>query len=140
MSQVLQQLEFSVCAFGQDGCAERLHDLFHGNGLAGQLIPRRACPVVSAVAVLVARRVYTYHTRPNAPIPTGCKSVYLQHGQSPGLTPRHRGGERGLPAGDLEGGPKDLGAHKFGHDGRGVGSESLWTKHDTRWADRTDTV
>lgn len=38
VSKVLQQLEFSVCPFGQDGSAEWLHDLLDGDILAGELI------------------------------------------------------------------------------------------------------
>lgn len=38
VSQVLEQLQFTVGPLGQDGGAERLHDLFDGNILAGELI------------------------------------------------------------------------------------------------------
>lgn len=42
MSEVLQQLQFSVSTFGQDRGTEGLHDLLDRNGLAGQLVSRRA--------------------------------------------------------------------------------------------------
>jgi hypothetical protein len=38
VSQVLEQLEFSVGSLGQHWSAEWLHDLLDGNGLASQLI------------------------------------------------------------------------------------------------------
>jgi hypothetical protein len=78
VSQVLQQLELAVSALGQDWSAEGLHDLLDGDGLAGELVLCRA-----AVAVSGRRgrrrhaRAETYQTRPKAPMPTGCRSVYL---------------------------------------------------------------
>jgi len=87
VSQVLQQLEFSVCALGQYGCTEGLHDLFHGDGLAGQLIPRRA--VRSSASGRVSRSSGHIPHQTKAPIPTGCKSVYLQHRQFLCVSPRH---------------------------------------------------
>ena len=42
MAQVLEQLELSVSPFRQNRCAERLHDLLDSDGLASQLIARRA--------------------------------------------------------------------------------------------------
>jgi hypothetical protein len=38
MSQMLEELQFSVCALGEDGGAEGLHDLLDGHGLVGELI------------------------------------------------------------------------------------------------------
>ena len=38
MPQVLEQLQFSVCALRQDGGAEGLHNLLYRHGLAGELI------------------------------------------------------------------------------------------------------
>jgi hypothetical protein len=40
--QVLEQLEFAVGSFGEDGCAERFHDLLDRDGLPGKLILRGA--------------------------------------------------------------------------------------------------
>lgn len=42
VSQVLEQLEFSVGALGKDRCAKGLHDLLDGNILVRELIARRA--------------------------------------------------------------------------------------------------
>lgn len=44
VSEVLQELQLSVCALGQDRSAEGLHDLLDGHGLAGELILGRAAP------------------------------------------------------------------------------------------------
>lgn len=38
MAEVLQQLQLSVSALGQDRSAEGLHDLLDGDWLAGQLV------------------------------------------------------------------------------------------------------
>lgn len=74
--QMLQELQFSVCALRQNRSAEGLHDLLDGNGLAGELV---LCRTGSwSVCSLGTRARCTYQTRPNAPMPTGCRSVYLQ--------------------------------------------------------------
>ncbi len=54
-----------------------------------------------------------YQTRPNAPIPTGCRSVYLTASQLGvvALVP----GSIFIPARDLESRAKDLGSHEFRH-------------------------
>jgi hypothetical protein len=36
--EMLEQLQLTISALRQDGCAEGLHDFLHGNGLAGKLI------------------------------------------------------------------------------------------------------
>lgn len=41
MSQMLEQLEFSVCSFGKHRGAEWLHYLLYRHGLPGQCVPRR---------------------------------------------------------------------------------------------------
>jgi hypothetical protein len=46
MPQVLEQLQLAVGTLGQDGCAERLHDLLDGNGLVCELILCRTKGVV----------------------------------------------------------------------------------------------
>lgn len=38
VSQVLEQLQLTVCALGEDRRAEGLHDLLDGHRLAGQLV------------------------------------------------------------------------------------------------------
>jgi len=40
--EVLEELELTVCSLRQDRSAEWLHDLLHGDGLAGELILGRA--------------------------------------------------------------------------------------------------
>lgn len=42
MPQMFEELELTVCAFRQDRGAKWLHDLLHGDGLASQLVSRRA--------------------------------------------------------------------------------------------------
>lgn len=56
--------------------------------------------------------VVAYQTSPKAPIPTGCKSVYLVHDECGKLQDC---GNRLPPARDFKGGPKDLGSHEFSH-------------------------
>jgi len=48
VAQVLEQLQLTVCALGQDGCAEGLHDLLDCDGRGSELILGRAVPDVSA--------------------------------------------------------------------------------------------
>lgn len=38
MSQVLEQLELTVCSLGENGSAEGLHNLLDGNILVGKLV------------------------------------------------------------------------------------------------------
>lgn len=70
-----------------------------------------------------AKKFVAYQTSPKAPIPTGCKSVYLEEkGQSSvrisHAAPRRVGRvEREcIPAGDLKGGAEDLGTYELRHD------------------------
>lgn len=72
VSQVLQQLEFSVCALGQDGRAEGLHDLLDGDILVRELIARRAVGRVTLGSVprsLVRAGGRNRHTRPVQRLP-----------------------------------------------------------------------
>lgn len=110
--QVLQELQFSVCALRQDRSAKGLHDLFDGDGLAGELVLCRAAGISMPC---FHGTVCTYQTRPKAPIPTGCRSVYLHTCQS---APRRKVGLSRAPARNLEGRAKDLCAHELGHGGR----------------------
>jgi hypothetical protein len=41
MSQMFEELQFSVCSLGEDGGAEGLHDLLDRHGLVSELILRR---------------------------------------------------------------------------------------------------
>lgn len=74
--QMLQQLQFPVGSLRQHWSAERLHNLLDGDRLGSQLIPSRASKVSHAVAPGDPKHV-TYQTRPKAPMPTGCRSTYL---------------------------------------------------------------
>lgn len=38
MSQMLEELQLTVGSLGQDRCAERLHNLFDGDGLPSKLV------------------------------------------------------------------------------------------------------
>ena len=79
MLKVLEQLELTVCTFGEHRCAERLHDLLDGNILVGELIPGRAVVRNRSVFGCRDRRIgWTYQTRPKAPMPTGWRSEYLR--------------------------------------------------------------
>ena len=48
VAQVLEQLQLTVCALGQDGRAEGLHNLLDCDRRSSELILGRAVPVVSA--------------------------------------------------------------------------------------------
>lgn len=91
MSQVLEKFQLSVSPFRQDGSAERLHDLLDGHILVGELVAGGAGASqrddVSAANARSQRRKgqghrresrEIYQTSPNAPIPTGCRSEYLE--------------------------------------------------------------
>lgn len=77
MAQMLEKLQLAVCALGQNGCAEGLHDLLDCDGRRGELI---LCGTVCSVSFLkstCASIRTTHQTSPKAPMPTGCKSEYL---------------------------------------------------------------
>lgn len=85
MLEMFEELELSVCALGQDGGAEGLHDLLDGDILVGELIAGRAAHDnpesvfrTCSNALRAQESVKTYQTRPNAPMPTGCRSEYLR--------------------------------------------------------------
>jgi hypothetical protein len=72
--EMLEELQLAVCPLGEDRCAEWLHNLLHGNGLAGKLIFGRAIvvsPSVRAFSFPAFSVSYTHQTSPKAPIPTG---------------------------------------------------------------------
>lgn len=52
MAQMFQELQFAICSLGQDGCAERLHNLLDGDGRSGQLI---SCGTAYIPIVLIFR-------------------------------------------------------------------------------------
>ena len=82
MPQMLEQLQLSIGTLGQDRRAERFHDLLDGNILAGELIFRRAEPRASQLLITHSIGPHRAHqTRPKAPMPTGCRSVYLEQDQ-----------------------------------------------------------
>lgn len=76
VSEVLEQLELTVGSLGKDGRAEGLHDLLDGDILVGELIARGAVLCQLPPRAILAAGI-THQTRPNAPMPTGCKSEYL---------------------------------------------------------------
>ena len=78
MSEMLQEFELSVGPLREDGCTEGLHDFFDRHGLACQLVLCRTIrhPSVHDTAESMVL-IISYQTSPKAPIPTGCKSVYL---------------------------------------------------------------
>jgi hypothetical protein len=74
------ELKLTVCALGEHGCAEGLHDLLDSDILVGELISSRA---VARDGSVIGRRGSakvgrTYQTRPKAPMPTGWRSEYLR--------------------------------------------------------------
>jgi hypothetical protein len=74
---MLQKLQLSVCALGQDRGAEGLHNLLDSHGLASELVLGRAAPLSIFASGSTVKK--SYQTRPKAPMPTGCRSVYLGH-------------------------------------------------------------
>lgn len=62
MTKMLQQFQFAVGALGENGSAERLHDLLDCNGLGGELIFGRAAKRVS---VNIAKVFPRGHHPPN---------------------------------------------------------------------------
>ena len=79
MSKVLQELQFSISPLRQDGRREWFHDLLDRNGLTRQLVFGGTWEAVNDDSAFA--RQSTHQTSPKAPIPTGCKSVYLVWGQ-----------------------------------------------------------
>lgn len=121
MAEVLEQLQLSIGTLGKNRSAEGLHDLLDRNGLSGQLIARRAIGERFRSAFTNFRIIrcsfITYQTRPKAPMPTGCRSEYLESNFQQRAQARGNGGQS-EPACDLEGGTEDLGPHEFRHIGR----------------------
>lgn len=81
--QVFEKLQLSVGALGQDRSAKGLHDLLDGDILVGELVAGRA----GSRAQRQGQRIGpegtmegsgSYQTRPKAPMPTGCRSEYLE--------------------------------------------------------------
>lgn len=84
MLQVFEQLQFSVGSLGEHRGAERLHDLLDGDILAGELVSGGAVCRGSLLAPFrmsglgKLRVECPYQTKPNAPMPTGWRSEYLE--------------------------------------------------------------
>lgn len=80
MLEMLQQLQFTVSPLRQDRSAEGLHNLLNRNMLSCELILGRAGAAVNtAFAQIIGFYLdQAYHTRPNAPMPTGWRSEYLR--------------------------------------------------------------
>ncbi len=95
MAKMLQQLQFSVGSFRKDWGTERLHNLLDCHGLASQLVLCRTKQEVSERWGRVGAEKISYQTSPKAPMPTGCKSVYLAANQQ--WTEKTRWGLKGRP-------------------------------------------
>ena len=57
MTEMFEELQLAICPLGQDGSAEGFHNLLDGNGLAGELIFRRAIYIYMSVYVKVGQGV-----------------------------------------------------------------------------------
>ena len=79
MSKVLQELQFSIGPLCKDRGGEWFHDLLNRNGLTRQLVFGGTWEAVNEDSAFILEP--THQTSPKAPIPTGCKSVYLVWGQ-----------------------------------------------------------
>lgn len=108
---MLEQLQLSVGTFREDRCAEGLHDLLYRHGLSGELVLGGTVKKRERRAVRRFQEVSTDQTSPKAPIPTGCRSVYL----GTLVKSQQKVNQRRVPAGDLEGGAKDLGTYELRH-------------------------
>lgn len=118
MAEVLQQLQLSVGAFGQDRSAEGLHDLLNGDWLAGQLVAGGAR--WRGIAVSKESGVGAFKET----LPDQAKGAHAHRLQIRVprnhvsiITSPRRATELSIPAGNLEGGAEDLGPHKFRHGG-----------------------
>jgi hypothetical protein len=87
---------------------------------SGQLVGYLSCGGALGRAGL---EFQTYQTSPKAPMPTGCKSVYLENekvsnqDRAQGIQTLQTWGHC-APACDLKGRAEDLGPYEFRHDGR----------------------
>ncbi len=66
---MLEQLELAVCAFGQHGRAEGLHDLLDGDSLSRELVLGRAGRGQSINQLLIALRLMCAFRRERRCIP-----------------------------------------------------------------------
>jgi hypothetical protein len=87
--KMLEEFQLAVGSFGEDRGGKGLHDLLDRHRLLGELVFGGAVILISIPTVFVLylfllASPLTYQTRPNAPMPTGCRSVYLIDGQSRG--------------------------------------------------------
>lgn len=107
--EMLEKLQFSVGALGQDRRAEWLHDLLDRNGLARELVLGRAGRVSSRAGICVASvRTTRDQRRPCPRAADRCifaKSV-AQEMAMWGVA---------APARDLKRRAENLGAHEFSH-------------------------
>ena len=77
MLKMLQELQLSIRPLRQDRRAERFHNLLHRHRLSGELILGRAVFAASDSPLEEFDDLVAHQTSPKAPIPTGCRSVYL---------------------------------------------------------------
>ena len=78
VAQMFEEFQLSVGPLGKNRSAERLHDLLHSHSLTGELIFRGTGQGESAERPRVDHTEDPNQTRPKAPMPTGCRSVYLE--------------------------------------------------------------
>ena len=137
--QVLEQLQLAICPLGEHGGAEGLHDLLDGDGLVRELVlrgARRERPCQSRLLSIFSERVIVnlpdQTKRSHAdgleirvPVCKKAAGSALDHScRSDVSRARVRG--VGIPRCYLKGGPKDLGAHEFGHGGQRAEGGCLW--------------
>lgn len=121
---MLEQLEFSVCSLRKHRRAEWLHDLLYRDGLAGQLVFRRTFRCQRVLLLSPSQPSITQVIGSGSSIPDQSKGTHahrlqvrVSDQQSDDRLSIRRCARGPVPAGDLEGGPKDLGPYEFRHVG-----------------------
>lgn len=115
VSQMFQQLEFSVGSFRQDRCRKRLHDLLDGDGLAGQLIFSRT---VSNNIRLSVPCIRGNEYSPDETEGTHANRLEIRISKRPSARKSCKKCQSAIPRGDLKRRPENLGPYKLRHDGR----------------------
>lgn len=128
MFEVLQKLQFAVCTLGEDGRAERLHNLFHGHRLSCELIFRGAEQPLEYPLRLQHLLPVSLTTRARRlPCPPAA-DPYTWRCHQLRCFSRHTGRPNSsiaIPARNLEGGAKDLSTHELRHIAGSVVSSHL---------------
>jgi hypothetical protein len=116
VSEMLEELQFSVCALGEDGSAKGLHDLLDGNGLAGELILCRAAIHISCDVMDIAVCAWHILTRQDQMRPclrAADRCICFSQVSECASSAAMRG--VAVPACDLECRAENLGAYEFSH-------------------------